>query len=118
MKSLPTGSAARWAPLAATALLLAVPTFSADAQERQWDSGKEAYDKVCGYCHSPSVAVGPSLQGRNLPPEFLTAIVRYGLNAMPAFPESYIDDATIVEVATYLDTLPPVPVPGPAGGAQ
>lgn len=91
---------------------------SAHAQERQWESGKHLYESVCGHCHKPEVAVGPSLQGRNLPPEFLTAFVRYGVNAMPAFPASYVDDASIKELAEYLNTLPPVPPPGTEGGAQ
>lgn len=84
------------------------------AQERQWRSGEDLYNKVCGYCHKPEVGVGTVIQGRGLPPEYLTIIVRNGFNAMPAFPASYVDDASIVELAKYLANLPAIP-PAPAG---
>src|SRR5690606_35795215 len=61
-------------------------------QAPQWRNGKEVYDKVCGLCHKPSVGVGTVLEGRELPVEYLKFIVRNGLNAMPAFPDSHVDD--------------------------
>ena len=84
------------------------------AQERQWRSGEDLYNKLCGHCHKPEVGVGTVIQGRDLPPEYLTIIVRNGFNAMPAFPASFVDDASIVELAKYLASLPPVP-PKPTG---
>lgn len=77
----------------------------------QWRSGKDVYDKVCGHCHKPSVGVGTVLEGRDLPIEYLKVIVRNGLNAMPAFPESYVDDLSLAEVSKYLGSLPPPPTP-------
>ncbi len=74
--------------------------------ERRWESGKELYEKVCAYCHDPAVGVGTVLAGRVLPEVYVRAILRSGLNAMPAFPASYIDDESIALVAEYLSSLP------------
>ncbi|HUH87279.1 MAG TPA: cytochrome c [Pusillimonas sp.] len=78
----------------------------AGAQESGWTSGAQAYSQVCAYCHDGG-QVGPVLKGRNLPPAFFTAIARNGLRAMPAFPASFIDDATLQAVGEYLSTSPP-----------
>jgi mono/diheme cytochrome c family protein len=83
------------------------------ADTPQWRSGEDLYNKVCGYCHKPAVGVGTVLEGRELPVVYLKAIVRHGLNAMPAFPASYVDDASLAELSTYLATLP-TPAPRPA----
>lgn len=72
----------------------------------QWGNGKNLYDKVCAHCHSPEVGVGPAIGGRGLPQAYLTTIVRNGLNAMPAFPASYIDDESLAQLTEYLSTLP------------
>lgn len=71
-----------------------------------WQSGKDVYDKVCGYCHAPEAGVGTVLAGRELPEIYLIGILRSGLNAMPAFPASFIDDESIGMVAEYIATLP------------
>ncbi|HZU65240.1 MAG TPA: cytochrome c [Novosphingobium sp.] len=62
-----------------------------------WTSPQEAYDKICARCHLSGV--GPELRGRALPPEYIKLIVRSGRLAMPAFPHSSIDDATLDGVA-------------------
>lgn len=85
--------------------VLLVSTVEAQ-DESQWGSGKNLYDKVCGYCHDPEVGVGTLIAGRDLPELYVRAIVRSGLNAMPAFPASYIDDESIAQVTEYLSTLP------------
>lgn len=94
-------------------IILAFPLASTTIQAQdqageasQWGSGKNLYDKVCGRCHSPEVGVGTLLAGRNLPAEYITVIVRNGFNGMPAFPASFIDDESLVQVAAYLSTLP------------
>lgn len=92
---------------------LALPAAAAQAEESQWRSGKDLYDKVCGYCHKPEVGVGTAIQGRALPVEYIKAIVRNGFNAMPAFPASYIDDESLAQVAEYIASLPPAPEPKP-----
>lgn len=93
---------------AVTALLLALAFASVHAQD--YNSGKEAYDKLCGYCHKPEVGVGTAIEGRQLPAVFIMAIARHGLNAMPAFPESHIDDETLEQIAEHINTLPLVPL--------
>ena len=95
-----------------TAVALPLPllgTTTQAQQESQWGSGKNLYDKVCGQCHKPEVGVGTALAGRELPAEYLKFIVRNGINGMPAFPASFIDDESIAQVAKYLATLPAPP---------
>ena len=86
---------------------------AAEAEGSHWASGKDLYDKVCGYCHKPEVGVGTVIEGRGLPAEYIKFIVRNGFNAMPAFPASYIDDESLTRVAEYLASLPPVPAAQP-----
>ena len=105
--------------LVGAVLALALLAMPALAQDRVYSSGVEAYEKLCGYCHRPEVGVGTVIERRELPPEFVRAIVRNGLNAMPAFPETHIDDETIDEITAYLATLPEAPPqqgPGTSGG--
>lgn len=91
--------------VAGVALPLAWLGVTAQA-EAQWGSGENLYNKLCGYCHKPEVGVGTMLEGRPLPEVYVRTIVRNGLNAMPAFPASYIDDESIALVAEYLSSLP------------
>lgn len=93
--------------LFATVLPFALMTASIQAMaDGQWGSGKNLYDKVCGLCHAPNVGVGPVIAGRGLPEAYIKSVVRNGLNAMPAFPASYIDDKSIAQVTEYLSSLP------------
>ena len=98
------GKAAQW--LTAGGVMCALLAPLAHAEEPQWDSGEQLYVKVCGHCHEPAVGVGPALGGRTLPEPYIRAIVRNGFNAMPAFPASFIDDASLAAVTEYLATLP------------
>ena len=112
MKSIPGGAAARGALAAGLILPLVLLSFAAQAEEQaQWATGKQLYDNVCGHCHAPEVNVGPSLGGRGLPEAYIKAIVRNGFNAMPAFPDSYVDDESIAKVAEYIAGLPLVEQP-------
>lgn len=69
-----------------------------------WKGGENVYAKVCGHCHENQV--GPQLKGRQLPPQYISAIVRNGFRAMPAFPASFIDDASLQQVGEYLSKTP------------
>jgi mono/diheme cytochrome c family protein len=114
MMRCPIRQARRWARwLLATPIAL-VLCHGAMAQG-QWRSGEELYNKLCGHCHKPAVGVGTVLEGRVLPLEYLKVIVRNGLLAMPAFPESHVGDADLAAISDYLGSLQPVPTP-PAGG--
>lgn len=66
------------------------------------DAGQRYYKEVCARCHEANI--GPVLVGRGLPPEFFKAIARSGLNAMPSFRVTDIDDETLQAVARYLST--------------
>ena len=107
MTFFPGSTAASRALAAAVILPLALLSAAAQAQDTpQWASGKALYDNVCGHCHAPEVGVGPALGGRGLPETYIKAIVRNGFNAMPAFPHSYVDDASIAKVTEYIASLP------------
>ena len=84
-------------------LLAAVATLVA-AGHASADSTGKVYNKVCGYCHEANV--GPVITGRNLMPEYISAIVRNGNRAMPAFRESEINDAALAGVAKLVSTSP------------
>ncbi|MCJ2185072.1 cytochrome c [Novosphingobium sp. 1949] len=55
------------------------------------------WQKTCSRCHT--TGVGPELRGRDLPPDYIATIVRSGFLAMPAFPHSALDDASLAAVA-------------------
>lgn len=84
--------------LAAAALLLACLSTSAAAQAI--GKGQQYYQKICAKCHE--AGVGPVLLGRELPEATTLYMVRHGLNAMPAFRMSDIDDATLKDLAAYI----------------
>jgi mono/diheme cytochrome c family protein len=86
--------------LTTVAACVAAGQVNADSTGK-WQSSQEVYNKVCGYCHEANV--GPVLTGRNLMPEYITAIVRNGNRAMPAFRESEINDAALAEVAKLVN---------------
>jgi mono/diheme cytochrome c family protein len=96
-----------WFGIALPHFLTAVSVHAQDAGH--WRTGQDLYEKICGHCHKPEVAVGPLLAGRELPVEYVKTIVRYGFNGMPAFPASFIDDDSIALVAKYVATLPVPP---------
>jgi len=85
------------------AILLALG-FAASAQAAgpaaDQDKGRRFYEKVCARCHE--AGIGPVLLGRGLPPAIFTTIARSGLNAMPAFRVTDVDDDTLQAVAEYL----------------
>ena len=63
-------------------------------------SAEKLYASTCGYCHGRNV--GPVILGRSLPVPAIEAVVRNGLNAMPAFRPSEISDAELAAVAAEL----------------
>lgn len=86
-------------------LLLSLLTLPARAGGNgQWQGGEHVYAKVCGHCHE--AGIGPAIKGRQLPPAYIQAIVRHGFRAMPAFPASYIDDASLQAVGEYIQASP------------
>lgn len=59
------------------------------------------YAKTCGYCHG--ARVGPILRGRKLPVELITAYVRSGPRAMPAFRPTEISNAELAALAKWIN---------------
>jgi 4-cresol dehydrogenase (hydroxylating) cytochrome subunit len=73
-----------------------------DPSNFRWKDGPEVYAKVCSYCHDQQI--GPVIRGRSLPPAYISAVVRNGNRAMPAFRGSEIDDESLKKVAEYIST--------------
>lgn len=70
-------------------------------------SGQEAWDKTCARCHTTpggtqDQSVGPDLSLTPYNEMAIRFFVRNGFNAMPAFPASALDDATLADLATYI----------------
>ena len=90
---------------AALIVMLSAEDVSAappDPSNFRWKDGPEVYAKVCSYCHDQQI--GPVIRGRSLPPEYISAVVRNGNRAMPAFRASEIDDESLKKVAEYIST--------------
>lgn len=86
--------------LTLAALLLGL-TFAASAADSQKiGPGQRFYEKTCAKCHE--AGVGPVIKGRGFPPATYMIIARNGMNAMPAFRVTDIDDATLEDLANYL----------------
>jgi 4-cresol dehydrogenase (hydroxylating) cytochrome subunit len=86
-------------PCIGIALILFGGGASADGSG-QWQSGQEAYNKVCGFCHERGI--GPVIKGTRKSPDLIRMVVRSGNRAMPAFRQSEIDDATLAKIAEYI----------------
>lgn len=98
---------ARSLAVAALVMPAALTAFSASASgDGQWQGGEHVYQKVCGHCHETKGEIGPVLAGRELPPAYISIIVRQGFRAMPAFPASFIDDVSLQQVGEYIQQLP------------
>lgn len=74
-------------------------------------AGAATYARICAYCHD--TGIGPVLQGRALPPEYIIGVVRNGRAAMPAFRPAEIDDATLTDIAGTIARAPAAQEPAP-----
>ena len=102
--------------------LVAVAAGRADADEKVWSLSSPTRAADCAYCHGPQGegGFGPDLAGRAITLEQFKTAVRKPWGMMPAYPN--IKDETLVELYTYLQSLPKVaqpaawrvPVPGDA----
>lgn len=106
MFSLKNSFTVKWIFTACAALsmtLLALPAYTEDSGKLS--SGENVYTKICGHCHD--VGIGPVIKGRQLPPEYISYVVRHGLRAMPAFPEPYISNEDLQYLGQYVQQSVP-----------
>ena len=83
------------------AALVSGLTFAASAADPQKiGPGQQFYEKTCAKCHE--AGIGPVIKGRGFPAMTYVVIARNGMNAMPAFRVTDIDDATLLELGEYL----------------
>lgn len=91
---------------ALAACLSGLALTAAAAQPQDVGPGQRYYEKICAKCHE--AGIGPVLKGRALSPETVVAFARLGVNAMPAFRVTDIDDATLSDLGVYISkTQPP-----------
>jgi mono/diheme cytochrome c family protein len=87
-------------PLALAALLSGLGLAASAADSQSTSPGQRYYEKTCAKCHE--AGIGPVIKGRGFPPQTYMIIARNGMNAMPAFRVTDIDDATLEDLANYL----------------
>jgi mono/diheme cytochrome c family protein len=62
------------------------------------------YARTCGYCHGHNV--GPVILGRRLPAVVVSAMVRSGQGAMPAFKPTEITNQELAALAAWIEASP------------
>ena len=87
-------------PLTLAALLSGLSLAASAADSQSTSHGQRYYEKTCAKCHE--AGIGPVIKGRGFPPQTYMIIARNGMNAMPAFRVTDIDDATLEDLANYL----------------
>ncbi|PID47002.1 MAG: p-cresol methylhydroxylase [Proteobacteria bacterium] len=88
-------------------IIALVALSSVACAKGNWKNAQEAYTKVCAYCHNfgvgpDSVKIVFDKDSINARAESIVYVVRHGLNAMPAFRKTEIDDATLRKLAEGL----------------
>lgn len=79
----------------------------------QWQSGQQIYTQTCALCHN--AGVGPSLLGRELPPDLVKYMALNGLRAMPAFRPTDFNAKDLDMLAVFIrDSKAPAAAPTPA----
>ena len=92
--------------LALAALLSGLSLAASAADSHNIGPGQRFYEKTCAKCHE--AGIGPVIKGRGFPPATYVIIARNGMNAMPSFRVTDIDDATLSDLGVYISkTQPP-----------
>lgn len=77
------------------------------------EKGKVAFVKHgCWQCHGfvgQGGLAGPKLAPNPMPPEALTAFVRFTKGAMPPYPAAILSDGDLVDIHAYLLSIPKAP---------
>ena len=108
-----TKTASRLSLAAVMAFAMVPAAFAQDSTAERLDdrasfaNGESVWNKVCARCHTvengqQEFSVGPDLSKNEYDPDTVKFFVRNGYLAMPAFPESALDDATLDDLAAYL----------------
>ncbi len=102
MKHAPLKKAGQLA-FAAVLSALSLTAMAADTTQKV-GAGQHYYQQICAKCHE--AGVGPVIKGRGFPAMTYVVIARNGMNAMPAFRATDIDDATLLALGEYLAQTP------------
>jgi mono/diheme cytochrome c family protein len=113
-----TRSAALAGAVLALAMAMAVPTRHGSAQEPGEPAGQALFREHCGLCHvergfgtrvlARRMPVDQaSLEARsNLTAPYVELVVRRGLGSMPQIRRAELDDASLRQIAKYLEQKP------------
>lgn len=85
-------------------VLMGITGVAAASDDDRIKIGQAKYEKLCALCHEADV--GPELKGRQLPPAYISVIVRNGFLAMPAFPHSHLSDDELLAISEYIQQTP------------
>jgi mono/diheme cytochrome c family protein len=97
-----------------TAALLVLVSSTAAAQSAgQWQGPAHLWRALCSYCHGAGVA--QQLLGAKLPAAVIVEFTRKGLQQMPGFAPTQINDAELAALAEWISkSEPPPPAKEPA----
>ena len=110
-------------PIGSLAVLLVRTALAAHADAADINAGQQLFAHKCALCHAAGGTGTLMLQRRlgqdrallaertDLQPAYVSAIVRTGLNSMPALTRVEVTDAQLEDIAAYLTR------PRPATGA-
>ena len=67
----------------------------------QWKNSGQIYRSLCIYCHQTGIA--PTILGRHYSPQALKILVRSGINTMPTFRVTEINNKELEDLATWVE---------------
>ncbi len=70
----------------------------------QWKNSAQIYRSLCIYCHQTRIA--PVILGRHYSPEALKVLVRSGINTMPTFRVTEINNKELEDLAAWVEQSP------------
>lgn len=68
--------------------------------------GEHLFHKFCYQCHpGGSAGLGPAINDKPVPKLAIKTQIRAGVGAMPSFPQDWLSDAQVDDIATYVVAL-------------
>lgn len=67
----------------------------------QWKNSAQIYRSLCIYCHG--TGIGPAILGRHYSPQALMILVRNGINTMPTFRQTEINNKELEDLANWVE---------------
>ena len=77
----------------------------------QWKNSAQIYQSLFIYCHG--TGIGPAILGRHYSPQALMIFVRNGINTMPTFRQTEINNKELEDLAKWVEQASPSQLEGP-----